>query len=168
MSVKIGINPITWTNDDVPELGGDTPLETCLAETHAAGYLGTELGGKFPRQASALADVLSRHDLQLVSGWWDGRMLERDVDAEFDAVMPHLALLRDVGAGVVVYADTSHGRHDGIWQPISTAPASPTRTGRCMGASSPPSPSGWPISACAWHSITTWGRSSRATARSIA
>jgi inosose dehydratase len=49
-------------------------------------------------------------------------MLERDVDAEFDAVLPHLALLRDVGARLVVYADTSHGRHDGIWQPISNRP----------------------------------------------
>jgi inosose dehydratase len=122
MSVKIGINPITWTNDDVPELGGDTPLETCLSETREAGYLGTELGGKFPRQAPALAQALSIHNLDLVSGWWDGRMLERDVDAEFDAVLPHLALLRDVGARLVVYADTSHGRHDGIWQPISNRP----------------------------------------------
>ena len=33
MDVKIGINPITWTNDDVPSLGGDTPLDDCLAET---------------------------------------------------------------------------------------------------------------------------------------
>ncbi len=122
MSVKIGINPITWTNDDVPELGGDTPLETCLAETREAGFLGTELGGKFPRQAPALAEVLSRHGLQLVSGWWDGRMLEREVDAEFEAVLPHLTLLRDVGAKIVVYADTSNGRHDGIWQPISNRP----------------------------------------------
>jgi inosose dehydratase len=118
MSVKIGINPITWTNDDVPELGGDTPLETCLAETREAGFL----GGKFPRQAAALAEVLSRHGLQLVSGWWDGRMLEREVEAEFEAVLPHLTLLRDVGAKVVVYADTSNGRHDGIWQPISNRP----------------------------------------------
>ena len=35
MAVEIGINPITWTNDDMPELGGDIPLETCLAETRA-------------------------------------------------------------------------------------------------------------------------------------
>ena len=49
MAVSLGINPITWTNDDVPELGGDTPLETCLRETTQAGYRGTELGGKFPR-----------------------------------------------------------------------------------------------------------------------
>ena len=54
MSVRLGINPITWTNDDVPELGGDTPLETCLAETRLAGYAGTELGGKFPRASAEL------------------------------------------------------------------------------------------------------------------
>ena len=46
--MELGINPITWTNDDMPELGGDIPLETCLAETREAGYSGTELGGKFP------------------------------------------------------------------------------------------------------------------------
>ena len=45
MNVELGINPITWSNDDLPELGGDIPLETCLAETREAGYAGTELGG---------------------------------------------------------------------------------------------------------------------------
>lgn len=123
MVVQIGINPITWTNDDVPELGGDIPLETCLAETHAAGYAGTELGGKFPRSASELRPILEKHQLELVSGWYDGRMLDREVDAEFDAILPHLALLRDLGSKVVVYADTSRGRHDGIFQPISSRPA---------------------------------------------
>ena len=122
MSVKIGINPITWTNDDVPSLGGDTPLEQCLAETRQAGYRGTELGGKFPRTVDALRAVLTAHDLELVSGWYDGRILERDVDAEFEAVMPHLTLLRDLGAEHVVYADTSRGRHDMIFRPISERP----------------------------------------------
>lgn len=121
-TVRIGINPITWTNDDVPELGGDTPLETCLAETAQAGYAGTELGGKFPRTSDALGPILQRHGLALVSGWWDGRILDREVDEEFDAVLPHLTLLRDLGATVVVYADTSRGRHDGIWRPISQRP----------------------------------------------
>jgi inosose dehydratase len=122
MSVKIGINPITWTNDDVPALGGDTPLEICLLETRAAGFRGTELGGKFPRDSAALAAVLGSHGLELVSGWYDGRILEREVEAEFDAVLPHLTLLRDLGAARVVYADTSRGRHDGIFQPISQRP----------------------------------------------
>jgi inosose dehydratase len=122
MSVKIGINPITWTNDDVPELGGDTPLETCLSETRQAGYAGTELGGKFPRNASELGPILSSYGLELVSGWYDGRVLENSVEQEFEAILPHLALLRDLGARHVVYADTSRGRHGAIHDPISQRP----------------------------------------------
>lgn len=122
MSVKIGINPITWTNDDVPELGGDTPLETCLSETRQAGYRGTELGGKFPRQSAELGPILSGYGLELVSGWYDGRILEKNIDEEFDAILPHLTLLRDLGAKHVVYADTSRGRHGAIHDPISHRP----------------------------------------------
>ena len=44
------------------------------------------------------------------------------MEAEFDAILPHLALLKDCGARHVVYADTSHGRHDGIYRPISDRP----------------------------------------------
>ena len=58
MSVSLGINPITWTNDDMPELGGDMPLDVCLAETRHAGYAGIELGGKFPGEPSALRPIL--------------------------------------------------------------------------------------------------------------
>src|SRR5580700_10960387 len=93
MAVELGINPITWSNDDMPELGGDIPLETCLAETREAGYAGTELGGKFPRASGELSPILARHHLKLVSGWFDGRILERDVAAEFAAIEPHLTLL---------------------------------------------------------------------------
>lgn len=123
--VRIGINPITWSNDDVPELGGDTPLETCLSETRQAGFAGTELGGKFPRQSPALREVLSKHGLDLVSGWYDGRIGEKSVDDEFAAILPHLQLLKDLGAKVVVYADTSFGRHGNIFEPISNRPVLP-------------------------------------------
>jgi inosose dehydratase len=122
MAVRIGINPITWTNDDVPELGGDTPLETCLSETRQAGYAGTELGGKFPRESKALAAVLQSYNLALVSGWYDGGICEKEVEEEFDAILPHLTLLRDLGAKHVVYADTSRGRHGAIHAPISQRP----------------------------------------------
>ncbi|PBB87618.1 MULTISPECIES: myo-inosose-2 dehydratase [unclassified Mesorhizobium] len=122
MTVRIGINPITWTNDDVPELGGDTPLETCLAETSRAGYAGTELGGKFPRESKALKAALRPYSLALVSGWYDGRICEKEVEEEFDAILPHLTLLRDLGARHVVYADTSRGRHGAIHDPISQRP----------------------------------------------
>jgi inosose dehydratase len=122
MTVRIGINPITWTNDDVPELGGDTALETCLSETREAGYAGSELGGKFPRHAAELRPIMQRFSLDLVSGWYDGRCDEKEVAEEMDAIGPHLQLLKDMGCRHVVYADTSRGRHGAIWSPISQRP----------------------------------------------
>ena len=123
MKVRIGINPITWSNDDVPELGGGTPLETCLAETKQAGYAGTELGGKFPRRTAVLKPLMQHFGLAVVSGWYDGRCDENDVSTEMAAIEPHLQLLKDMGATHVVYADTSRGRHGAIWDPISKRPA---------------------------------------------
>jgi inosose dehydratase len=121
-TVRIGINPITWTNDDMPELGGDIPLDTCLAETKQAGYAGTEMGGRFPKTAAALRPMLEGHGLQLVSGWFDGRIMEREVAAEWDAILPHLTLLRDMGCRHVVYADVTGGRHGDIARKLSDRP----------------------------------------------
>ena len=64
MKVRLGMSPISWTNDDLPELGGDTSLETCLRETREAGFTGTELGGKFPRDKEALKQILDQFDLK--------------------------------------------------------------------------------------------------------
>jgi inosose dehydratase len=104
MAIRIGINPITWSNDDLPELGGDTPLETCLAETRLAGYAGTEMGGKFPNRTEALKPVLARHGLAFVSGWYSARLLARDAAAEIAAMAGHLDLMAGMGCPVMVFA----------------------------------------------------------------
>ncbi|HEX9447429.1 MAG TPA: myo-inosose-2 dehydratase [Dongiaceae bacterium] len=122
MSVRIGINPITWTNDDMPELGGDTPLDVCLAEAKQAGYAGIEMGGKFPRDSIELRPIMQRHGLALISGWYDGRIRDRTPADEFAAATAHLQLLKDMGCGHVVYADTSGGSHGGLETPISARP----------------------------------------------
>jgi inosose dehydratase len=112
MPVTLGINPITWTNDDMPELGGDTPLEVCLAEASAAGYAGIELGGKFPRQPAALRPLLARHRLALVSGWYSAQLCQRTVAEEIAAVADHLDLLAAMGCAAMVFAE-GHGSTDG-------------------------------------------------------
>jgi inosose dehydratase len=92
--VRIGINPISWSNDDLPSLGGETPLETALSEGKAIGYEGFELGNKFPSDPKALAAVLGKHGLACVSGWYSGRLARgRTVDEEIEAVGPHLEKL---------------------------------------------------------------------------
>src|ERR1044071_5905339 len=99
--VKIGINPISWSNDDLPSLGGETSLETALSEGAAIGYQGFELGNKFPREHEALRRVLWRHGLALVSGWYSGQLARRSADEEIAAVQPHLELLAKGGATVM-------------------------------------------------------------------
>ena len=122
MSVQIAINPITWSNDDHPSLGGDISLETCLRETRQAGFAGTEFGFKFPRTTPELTAVLAHNELKLVSAWYDGRIMEKSIDAEYDAIRPHRTMLEDQGCKLGVYADTSRGRHGSIFQPVSQRP----------------------------------------------
>lgn len=122
MSVRLGINPLTWSNDDLPRLGSDIPLETCLAEAAEAGYAGVELGHKFPREAGTLGPLLARHGLALVSGWYSLRLLERDAAAEFEAMQPHLALLSALGSDVMVCAEVSGCTHSEARAPLSARP----------------------------------------------
>jgi inosose dehydratase len=113
--VKLGAHPIGWSNDDMPELGGDTPLETCLAEAREAGFVGIEKGGKFPNEPEALRAVLGRHGLALTSGWYGGELRFRSVEDEIRAMRPHFDLLKACGCKVVVWAETSgtvQGRRD--------------------------------------------------------
>jgi inosose dehydratase len=107
MRARLGIAPIAWSNDDLPELGGATPLETCLAEARLAGFSGVETGGKFPKTAPALRRVLDAHGLALVSGWYSGTLLDNAIEAEKERVAGQLALFRDCGAACLVYGETA-------------------------------------------------------------
>ena len=125
MTVRIGINPLTWSNDDLPSLGAENSLETCLTEARAAGYAGVELGNKFPRDAAKLRPILQAHGLALVSGWYSGRLLERDVDAEWSAMRAHFELLHALDCKVVVFSEVSRCTHGDQLAPISQRPHLP-------------------------------------------
>lgn len=117
--VRIGINPLSWMNDDLPSLGGETPLEVALTEGRQIGYEGFELGNKFPREPQALKTLLAQYDLALVSGWYSGRLAQRSAEDEIAAVGPHLELLAKNGATVMVYgevADTIQGSPQPLFQ----------------------------------------------------
>jgi myo-inosose-2 dehydratase len=119
MPIRFGTNPIGWSNDDMPELGGETPLEQCLTEAKQAGFEGMELGNKFPRQPAPLKKVLSAHGLDLVSGWYSAELLRRTPKQEMERLRPHLDLLKALGANVLVFAETTDTHHD---QPQSKRP----------------------------------------------
>jgi inosose dehydratase len=105
--VRIGVNPLSWMNDDLPSLGGETPLSVALTEGRNIGYEGFELGNKFPREPQALKTLLAEYDLALVSGWYSGRLTQRSAEDEISAVGAHLDLLAKNGATVMVYGEVA-------------------------------------------------------------
>ncbi len=123
MAIRIGINPLTWSNDDLPALGADISLDTCLSQAKQAGYEGMELGHKFPRDAETLLPIMRAHGLELISGWYSGRLLERSVEEEYRAMEPHLSLLEQMGSRVLVFAEVTGAVHGDPTAPISRRPA---------------------------------------------
>ena len=83
MSIKLGIAPIAWSNDDMPELGGETTLEQCLSEASKAGFTGIESGGKFPKNSKELLPKLEKENLKLCSGWYGAHLLKNSPKEEF-------------------------------------------------------------------------------------
>ena len=122
MAIRIGANPICWANDDMPELGGDTTLETILSEAKQIGFEGLELGKKFPRTPEALTAALAPYGLACISGWYSAKLLTRDAEAEFMAMTKHLTLLKSQGSKVMVVCETSNTIQGEIDTPLSRRP----------------------------------------------
>jgi inosose dehydratase len=122
MAIRFGVSPIAWTNDDMPALGGDTAVETILADAHAIGFGGIELGGKFPRDAATLAPLLSRHRLDLIGGWYSTHLLTCSAEAEIAAAQSHLALLQAMGSTVFIAAECSNAIHGQRDRPLAETP----------------------------------------------
>lgn len=118
-NVRYGISPLTWTNDDMPELGGDIALETCLSEMALAGFTGTELGTKYPRDPDILIPLLQEHGLVLASGWYSGNLMTLTAEEEIAAMQDHIKLLKAAGCKAMVYGEVSNTVHGDIAIPLS-------------------------------------------------
>ena len=121
-NVRIGINPISWMNDDLPSLGGDTPLETALSEGRQIGYEGFELGNKFPKDGPALKAKLGEFGLACISGWYSGFLAEGGVAAEVERCQAHMRRLQFNDAKVVVYGECAGTIQGQIDTPLARRP----------------------------------------------
>ena len=122
MTIRFGVSPIAWINDDMPELGGGTPLQTVLADARGVGFSGIELGGSFPRDPAELAGLLGSYDLVLVGGWYSGSLLAQTAQEEIDALQSHMRLLEAMGSSVFIFAETSNAIHGQRGRPLSETP----------------------------------------------
>ena len=122
MSVKLGIAPIAWSNDDMPELGGETSLEQCLDEASQAGFIGIESGGKFPKTSEELLPKLDNYNLNLCSGWYGGNLRQNSTDEEKQLIRGQLDLFKDCNAPCIVFAEVSGSIQGDPNRKLSTRP----------------------------------------------
>ena len=122
MSVKLGIAPIAWSNDDMPELGGDTSLETCLSEARQAGFTGIESGGKFPKTSKELIPILEKFNISLCSGWYGANLLKRSVKEEMENIQDQLNLFKDCKAPCIIFAEITDSIQGDEGKPLSKRP----------------------------------------------
>jgi myo-inosose-2 dehydratase len=122
MSIRVGANPIGWTNDDLQEIGGETPLDACLAEAREAGIEGMEYGHKFPRDGAELKAKLASFGMAFVGGWYSTELLKRSARDEFEAATTHIAMTKGAGANIVIAAETSNCIHGDRARPLSQRP----------------------------------------------
>ena len=128
MSVKLGIAPIAWSNDDMPELGGDTPLEQCLLEASQAGFIGIESGGKFPNKSEELIPKLNEFNLNLCSGWYGANLRKNTVEEEKKVIQDQLKLFKDCNAPCIVFAEVAGSIQGDPDKKLSTRPKMDLKT----------------------------------------
>ena len=100
-SIRLGIAPIGWTNDDMPELGGEITFERCIREMAEAGYQGCEVGNKFPRDPAVLKTSLSALGLEVCNAWFSCRFADGRHDETVEAFIAWRDFLRSAGARVI-------------------------------------------------------------------
>lgn len=106
--VKLGIAPIAWTNDDLPDLGGENTFEQCVSEMALAGFTGSEVGNKYPKDPDILKKALELRGIEICNQWFSGFLLTKpfeEVEKEFRA---QLTFLKAMGAGIIGVSEQSH------------------------------------------------------------
>jgi inosose dehydratase len=111
VTIRWGVSPIAWANDDMPELGRDTTLASLLSDVKAIGFDGVELGNKFPRDPDILGPIMAEYGLAIVGGWYSTNLLDHSAATEIAALAAHLRRLKAMGSDVFIAAETSNAVH---------------------------------------------------------
>ena len=116
--VKLGIAPIAWTNDDMPDLGKENTFEQCVSEMALAGFTGSEVGNKYPKDTDVLKKALELRGMEICNQWFSCFLITKpfeEVEKEFRS---QLEYLRTMGAKVIGASEQSHSVQGMLDTPI--------------------------------------------------
>jgi inosose dehydratase len=116
--IKLGIAPIAWTNDDMPDLGKENTFEQCVSEMALAGFTGCEVGGKYPRDTAVLQKALKLRNMSIASAWFSSFLTTKPLQETVTAFIEHRDFLCAMGAKVIVVAEQGHSVQGMIHTPV--------------------------------------------------
>lgn len=106
--IRLAIAPIGWTNDDLPELGGQIPFEQCVSEMALAGFEGSEVGNKYPKDPAVLNKALGMRGLTICNAWFSSFLTTKPYEEVEKEFIKHRDFLHAVGARVIGAAEQGH------------------------------------------------------------
>src|SRR5699024_8879168 len=106
--IKWGCAPIAWTNDDMPELGKQNTFEQCISEMALAGFDGTEIGNKYPKNTKELSEYLEIRELEVASAWFSSFITTQNFEDVKNEFVQHRDFLYEMGARVIVVSEQGH------------------------------------------------------------
>ncbi|OJG70088.1 inosose dehydratase [Enterococcus phoeniculicola] len=104
-TIRLAMAPIAWTNDDLPELGAENTFEQTISEMALAGFVGTEIGNKYPKNPSILENYLSIRGLSVASAWFSTFLTTKPYEVTAKAFIQHRDFLHAMGAKVIVVSE---------------------------------------------------------------
>lgn len=122
MSVKIGISPIAWQNDDLPDITAAYTMEQALQESREIGYTGVERGQRMPHDTEGLRAYLDKYDIALCGGWCSGNLLKNSVAEEIAAIRQQVEQFVALKSPVIVYAECSNTVQGQQGTPVNARP----------------------------------------------
>lgn len=99
--VNLAIAPIGWTNDDLPDLGAENTFEQCVSEMALAGFTGSEIGNKYPKDVPTLKHKLDVRGMRICNAWFSSLLLSEGYDKTIASFIQHRNFLHALGARVI-------------------------------------------------------------------
>ena len=107
-NIKLGIAPIAWTNDDMPDLGAENTFRQCVSEMALAGFSGCEVGNKYPKDVKELKKQLDMRGLSIANQWFSSFILTQPMEKVERDFAAQCEFLHAMGAKIIGASEQSY------------------------------------------------------------